>query len=386
MGNRGSKSITVLQSPTTYKTVIVKEQRVDGSWRSNSLLRLRCILISFERNRVVNVLSKGQIILKRCFTTGISNIPSSLPTSVESRAINPWFVTGFTDAEGCFIIQVRKRGNYWSCEARFVIALHEKDRMLLEQIQRYFGGEGSILKHGKDSCQYVVGSLEQITKEILPHFDNYPLISKKCADYLLFKEAVNIMFANKQASLDITREEFIAKIVAIRASLNLGLSPELKSSFPNVIAVPRPNVEDITIRDPHWVAGFTSGEGCFLIKTSVTKMTKVGHSVQLLFQITQHERDELLMESLVTYFGCGVLVKDSKNNGTRVYYRVTKFSDIRDIIIPLFQKYSILGVKVHDFEDWCKVCNILVTKGHLTKEGLDNILKIKAGTNKGRHE
>jgi hypothetical protein len=80
-------------------------------------------------------------------------------------------------------------------------------------------------------------------------------------------------------------------------------------------------------------------------------MTKVGHSVQLLFQITQHERDELLMESLVTYFGCGVLVKDSKNNGTRVYYRVTKFSDIRDIIIPLFQKYSILGVKVHDFED-----------------------------------
>ena len=115
----------------------------------------------------------------------------------------------------------------------------------------YFGGKGSILKHGKDSYQYVVGSLEQITEKILPHFDNYPLISKKCADYLLFKEAVNIMYANKQASLGITREEFIAKIVAIRASLNLGLSPELKASFPNVIAIPHPNVEDFSIRDPH---------------------------------------------------------------------------------------------------------------------------------------
>jgi len=31
MGNRGSKSITDLHKPASHKSVIVKEQRVDGS-------------------------------------------------------------------------------------------------------------------------------------------------------------------------------------------------------------------------------------------------------------------------------------------------------------------------------------------------------------------
>jgi LAGLIDADG endonuclease len=32
---------------------------------------------------------------------------------------------------------------------------------------------------------------------------------------------------------------------------------------------------------------------------------KVGIGVQLVFQVAQHIRDEELMKSLVTYFGCG---------------------------------------------------------------------------------
>jgi hypothetical protein len=95
------------------------------------------------------------------------------------------------------------------------------------------------------------------------------------------------------------------KIVAIKASLNLGLSDELKCSFPGVKPVPRPLVTDQEIKNPYWVSGFVTGEGCFHINTFKSK-TKVGFAVNLNFYITQHLRDTELMESLVKYLNCGV--------------------------------------------------------------------------------
>ena len=47
-------------------------------------------------------------------------------------------------------------------------------------------------------------------------------------------------------------------------------------------------------------------------------------------------------------------------------------------------KYPIMGVKAADFQDWCKVAELMKTKKHLTPEGLDQIRKIKAGMNMGR--
>jgi len=44
--------------------------------------------------------------------------------------------------------------------------------------------------------------------------------------------------------------------VAIKASMNNGLSEELKAAFPNTIPVQRPKVMGGVIKDPRWVAGF----------------------------------------------------------------------------------------------------------------------------------
>lgn len=183
-----------------------------------------------------------------------------------------------------------------------------------------------------------------------------------------------------------TKGEFLEKIVGIKASMNRGLlSDELKVSFTNIVPVPRiiPTVES-QIPHPQWVAGFTSGEGCFMIKTSVNRNAKLGYGVQLSFQITQNERDIELIRSLVPYLGCGRLVVNEKHNGTKVNFNVTKFSDIQELIIPFFLKHKILGVKFLDFEDWCRAGEIIKNKGHLSKEGLDEIFKLKAGINRGR--
>ena len=111
----------------------------------------------------------------------------------------------------------------------------------MKQIQYYFGGVGGISVHGKDSIRYTVSSIEQINNKILPHFDKYPLLTQKFSDYILFKEAVSLINSKK----DMKKEEFLVKIVEIKASMNRGLleGSELKINFPNIVPVTRPIVK-----------------------------------------------------------------------------------------------------------------------------------------------
>lgn len=258
----------------------------------------------------------------------------------------------------------------------FQITLHEKDLKLLEQIKNYLApaGIGHIyIKKGNNAVEYRVGSKKDF-KVLIDHFEKYPLITQKLADYLLWKSVVELV-SNKE---HLTREG-LEKIVAIKASINRGLPNKLLEAFPNVTPWPRDLVTNKKILDPNWLAGFVSAEGSFGISIFKSN-TKSGFAVKLIFTITQHVRDELLMKSFMEYLNCGI-VQNSKDNSQ---YRVQKFLDINNKIIPFFVKYPILGVKYQDFEDFCQVCQLMSNGDHLTEKGLSEIRKIKGGMNKGR--
>jgi hypothetical protein len=55
----------------------------------------------------------------------------------------------------------------------------------------------------------------------------------------------------------------LSEIIAIKASMNLGLSDKLSQHFPDISLIDRPIVESQKIQDPNWLSGFTDGEGCF---------------------------------------------------------------------------------------------------------------------------
>lgn len=174
------------------------------------------------------------------------------------------------------------------------------------------------------------------------------------------------------------------KIIGIKASINKGLSPELKAVFPNVIPVERPEVEEILIYVPYWFLGFAEAEGCFSIMVLKSQTIKTGFSVSPSerFQITQHSRDVVLMQNLIKFWDCGYIVEDSKK--PILDFKINKFSIIRDKVITFFQKYPIQGVKRLDYFDWCKVAELMENKAHLTQEGLYEIKKIKSKMNTGR--
>lgn len=174
----------------------------------------------------------------------------------------------------------------------------------------------------------------------------------------------------------------IQKLVAIKASLNLGLSDELKLAFPEVVPIQRPLIENQKIKDPHWLAGFSSGEGCFNVRFKKLDKFLLGGCPQtiLTFKLVQHYRDKELIESIVEYLNCGSVYKDS---GT-VQYVVTKFSDLFEKLIPFFDKYNIIGIKNKDYIDFKKVVKLVQNKEHITLEGFEKIRIIKEGMNKGR--
>lgn len=51
--------------------------------------------------------------------------------------------------------------------------------------------------------------------------------------------------------------------MAIKASINLKLSSNLKNVFPDVVPVTIPELKDRKIHNYNWIAGFTDAEGCF---------------------------------------------------------------------------------------------------------------------------
>lgn len=109
---------------------------------------------------------------------------------------------------------------------------------------------------------------------------------------------------------------------------------------------------------------------------------KVGVNVQLEFQLTQHRRDEFLMISITEYLNCG----NAKQSNNLFRYRVSKFTDISEKIIPFFKKYPIFGMKSKYFADFCIVVDLMSNKKHLSYEGIEQIRKIKSGTNAGRNK
>jgi hypothetical protein len=138
------------------------------------------------------------------------------------------------------------------------------------------------------------------------------------------------------------------KIINIRASLNKGLTTSLVKAFPNSIPFPRPPVSiDNAKIHPQWIAGFTSGDGCFKFSIRESKLHKAGSFIVIFFILTQHIRDELLLKSFISFFECG----HTYSYLNYIEFRCQSFKDNYEKILPFFHKYPILSEKALDFKD-----------------------------------
>ena len=105
-------------------------------------------------------------------------------TVLKKMKFNPYYLTGFSDAEGTLaILMLKGQGALGLGLSRLVfnIGVHLREKELLDKVAAYFA-VGKVYVDYKDSCQYLIQSVADLAV-IVKHFDNYPLITQKRGDF-----------------------------------------------------------------------------------------------------------------------------------------------------------------------------------------------------------
>ena len=137
--------------------------------------------------------------------------------------LDPNYVTGFVDGEGCFAITIsRIRFKVAEVRLKFEIELREDDEPILKEIQSLLGC-GSIYrleyeryKKWRPHVKYMVGSFKDIKEKIIPFFKQYPPQAKKKYQFELFCKVAEMMDQKKHLS-----EEGIEEIRSLREALKV---------------------------------------------------------------------------------------------------------------------------------------------------------------------
>lgn len=201
------------------------------------------------------ICSKMEMLITRAHTSMVKRYKNEYPQ------LNPFWVTGFCDAEGCFSISISQRRNLnWRVIASFDVNLHIKDVEILYILKQFFGVGNVTLRPKKSNCVYRVTKIKDLISVIIPHFLKYSLITIKYSDFILWSKVVNLIYAKKH----LTSAGF-KTILSYFSSINRGISKKVSSYFSNVPVLPKINPDLPLNLNPFWVSGFTAGDGDFLL-------------------------------------------------------------------------------------------------------------------------
>lgn len=111
---------------------------------------------------------------------------------------------------------------------------------------------------------------------------------------------------------------------------------------------------------------------------------KIGWRVELKFQLGLHTKDLNLLYQLQQYLG-GIGTIYLAQNRERVSYSISSIENLNKLIIH-FEKYPLLTQKAADLLLFKQALKLVNNRAHLTVEGLNELINIKASMNFGLSE
>jgi len=128
-----------------------------------------------------------------------------------------------------------------------------------------------------------------------------------------------------------------------------------------------------------YLSGYTDGEGCFCVSINRSKRHKFGWEIRPSFSVSQNRDRANVLRMFKQYLGCGTIRADSSDKTLK--FEVRSISDLVTKVITHFEKYPLLSEKKLDFNRFADICNMMQTKKHLIKNGLQKILKLAGEIN-----
>jgi hypothetical protein len=127
--------------------------------------------------------------------TGADNQQETKRPSIQ---LDPMWLVGFVDGEGCFSVSVHRnpfvrRTRGWQLQAAFQVYQHERYHSTLEAVRSFFGCGAIRPKSPASSVlTYSVWALADLDEKVLPFFEHHPLVVK-ASDFQRFADIVRSM-------------------------------------------------------------------------------------------------------------------------------------------------------------------------------------------------
>lgn len=117
-------------------------------------------------------------------------LDNSQETGKKFVMMNPYWIVGFIDAEGHFMVTKPKLSS-GRRRVVFSISQHEKDIQIFKKLQDYFKC-GYVIRNGsqRNVFEYRIASAKSIIshQELVPFLDKYQLQTRKRLEYLDFRK------------------------------------------------------------------------------------------------------------------------------------------------------------------------------------------------------
>ena len=126
-----------------------------------------------------------------------------------------------------------------------------------------------------------------------------------------------------------------------------------------------------------YLAGFADGEGSFNVSLRPRKDYRNKWKVSLSFNVSQKEK--VILALFKRHLGCGTLRQ--RKDGVW-YFEVTNINSLSEKVVPFFEKYRFLSQrKKKAFSKFKKILELVKEGKHLTKEGIEEIVKLREEIN-----
>ncbi len=139
--------------------------------------------------------------------------------------LNPDWVVGFVDGEGCFFVGVQRNPTVkigYQVIPEFRVVQHNRDLDVLHALKRFFGF-GRVCRNHDERWEYRVRRLEHL-REVANFFAQHPLRTKKRVDASKFRDVLRMMEDGRHLT-----EPGLSEIVKLAASMNTGNRPRLRA-------------------------------------------------------------------------------------------------------------------------------------------------------------
>jgi len=276
---------------------------------------------------------------------------STLSYSKPIKVIDPYYISGLTQADGSFFCSIEKinKKNHPNSKGLtftpiFDITLDLDSKSTLDRIQSYFECGKVITKLSDNTVRYRIINRKDLVNIIIPHFKTYPVFFNKLHAFNLFSQILELLSP-------VSGERDLKRILTLSVSMNLAsrrtdkdifeLSQILGLSSNEPIKKIPDTIYNITSEfKPGFLAGLIDGDGSFNI--SFPQNLKTGKIKPVLSLCLGKNAATQFFNLSKSYLGASAVLSQSK----AIYIlKISSLDDLIKYVIPFIDNNPLLTKK-----------------------------------------